>query len=223
MDHDLEAVIGDPEAVERHARANIEALRGELEAGLRSELAHLGWDGKVLVEDDPHLYLAGPGQLPFLLSTSTEPPGATYGWEKKSVLMPGVPPDVVRAAADGDRWAPRADGTRLSWDELLRWLTEDAVRWEMYLVNILAFLDDVAARGGPRVEGRELSVDVDSAGGDDVEPYWVPVGGERLTVFMHGDVLGRDSTQPVGLDDEDYFSWNEAVDAFVRLAAEVAA
>lgn len=220
MDHDLEAIVGDPAAVERHARANIEALRGELEAGLRSELAHIGWRGNVLVEDDPHLYRAGPGRLPFLLSTSTEPPGATYGWEKKNVVMPGVPLEAVRAAPGGDRWAPRADGTSLSWGALLIWLTDDAVKWEMYLANILAFLDDVAARGGPRVEGRDLSVDVDAAGGDDVEPYRVPVGGERLTVFMHGDVLGRDSAEPVGLDEEDHLPWHEAVDAFVRLAAE---
>ncbi|WP_026403943.1 hypothetical protein [Actinomadura rifamycini] len=218
MDQDFDGIVNDPEAVERHARANIEALRSELEAALRSALAHIGWRGNVLVEDDFRA-MDGSARRTFLLSTSTEPPGDADGWEETSVQMPGVPLEAVRAARGGDRWAPCEDGTSTSWDALLAGLTEEAAKWEMFLANILAFLDDVAARGGPRIDPGVLSVDVDAAGGDDVEPYWVPVGGERFTVFMHADVLGRDSAELVGMDADD-LPWDEAVDAFVRQAAE---
>ncbi|MBE1532309.1 hypothetical protein [Actinomadura algeriensis] len=218
MEHDLEGVLGDAEAVERHARANVEALRAEVEAVLRAELSHIGWQETVLVERRGKGFL--PGRSLFTLTTSTKPPGKTYAWEGPPVEMPGVPLEVVRAAKPNSSWAPGLEGERWSWGALVVHLTDEATRWEMYLANILAFLADVAARGGPRVEGRDLSVDVDAAGGDDVEPYWVPVGGEKLTVFMHGDVLGRDSGEEVGVVG-DFGTWSGAVDMFVEEAARL--
>ncbi|MBA9001147.1 hypothetical protein [Thermomonospora cellulosilytica] len=210
----------DEETGRRLARANAEALRDELTEALRTRLAAAGWQGRITLEEDPEWFPddGRPGYHGYRLNTPAWDEAGGAGIE-----IPGVPLEVLRAEPESEEGPIWVDEEPKAWDGAITHLTEEAARWEMYQINIRAFLADVVAAGGPPdVAGADLRVDVDAAGGN-CEYYWVPVHGRRIRVGMHSEVDGRESGQEVCVAWGDWMSWADAVRDFVRRAERIAA
>ncbi|MGW8399901.1 hypothetical protein ACWGLP_24965 [Streptomyces lydicus] len=195
--HDVEAILADEDQVAAWARANMAALVGELvERGCEEPWAGLE-DGEA---DDEW-----PGCLQFSFEC---PPGY-----EGDVVMPGVPLEVVKAAAEDGSWAVLHNGVSYAWDELVEELSAfDAARRTIW-ANRDRLVAELARRG-LALRDEDVNSDPD-ASGDSWVTHHLAREGKTLRVSIPDVAVGPGLPQEMYVEGYPY-AWEAAVEAVVE-------
>ncbi|MFD8543986.1 hypothetical protein [Streptomyces sp. NPDC059649] len=195
--YDVGSILADEDQVAACARANMAALVAELvERGCEEPWAGLE-DGEA---DD---------EWPDCLQFSFECPPGYEG----DVVMPGVPLEVVKAAAEDGSWAVVHNGVPYAWDALVEELSAfDAARrtiWE----NRDRLVAELARRG-LALRDEDVHSDPD-ASGDSWVTHRLTLDAREVRVSIPDGAVGPGLSQEMYVEGYPYV-WEAAVEAAVK-------